>query len=81
MIKVKFSGLLRLDLKSSGIECEATTVEELLTKIADYYPISVADLRNSIIFVRGKNIVEQRLFKTKLHNGDEVLLMTPASGG
>ena len=81
MIKVKFSGLLRLDLKSPGFECEAATVDELLTIIKDSFPVSMADLHNSIIFVRGKNIVDQRLFKTELHNGDEVLLMMPASGG
>ena len=81
MVKAKFFGLLRLDLKSAGMECEAATVEELLTKVAASYPISVAELRNLIIIVRGKNISELKRFKTELQAGDEVMFMNPVSGG
>ena len=81
MVKVKFLGLLRMDLKTRDAEFNAVTVEELLAQIASSFPISVNDLRNCIIFVRGKNITQQKLFKTELKDGDEVLFMNAVSGG
>jgi molybdopterin converting factor small subunit len=81
MVKVKFFGLLRLDLKCAETECKASTVEELLVEIASKLPITVSELRKCIIFVRGENITGLKLFKTELNEGDEVLLMQAVSGG
>jgi molybdopterin converting factor small subunit len=82
MIKVKFFGLLRMDLKCEGLECKADTVADLLTEIAAHLPqITVAELKDCLIFVGDDNIANLKLFKTKLKDGDVVHLMHPVSGG
>lgn len=82
MVKVKLLGVLRIQLKKSYIEIEATTINEVLDyihKTSD--DVTIKELKKSVIFVNGKNIIELNMFRTKLMNNDEVILMAPVCGG
>ncbi len=82
MITVRFFGLLRLKIDNKTLTLEAKTIDELLRNINTIYPqISILDLKNSQIFVNGENIVDKKLFKTKLKDNDEVHILSAAAGG
>lgn len=82
MIIVRFFGLLRLKIDNKTLTLEAKTIDELLRNINTIYPqISILDLKNSQIFVNGENIVDKKLFKTKLKDNDEVHILSAAAGG
>lgn len=82
MVKVKFFGLLRLDLKIKEIEVEALTVNEMLQKLSEQIPsMTVKDFKGYLIYVNGTPINKLKNFRTKLKDGDEVVMMNPASGG
>lgn len=82
MINVRFFGILRLDIKLSSLSVEASTVDELLKKIAEQVEgTDYKQLKNSIIFVNGTDISNGRGMRTRLNDGDEVQFFSPASGG
>ena len=84
MIKVKFFGLLRLDLKSEGVTLhpsEASDVKELVARLSSLFPHFTEDFADQIIMVNDVNIINLKFFRTKLHEGDTVLLLSPVSGG
>lgn len=82
MVKVKFFGLLRLDLKIKEIEVEASTVNQMLEKLSEQIPSMTAkDFKGYLIYVNGTPINKLKNFRTKLKDGDEVVMMNPASGG
>ncbi|HOO22459.1 MAG TPA: MoaD/ThiS family protein [Clostridia bacterium] len=82
MIKVEFFGLYRLSYKMKEWTTDASTVEEVIEKLAAEYPVySVKELKNSVIMVNGTNFLKLRKFKTELKDGDTVFVMSPASGG
>ncbi|MDD4120097.1 MAG: MoaD/ThiS family protein [Clostridia bacterium] len=82
MIKIEFFGLYRLNYKMSSWETEAADVNNLLKKLSEYNSFySYKQLKDSIILVNGKNIMDLNRFRTRLKEGDNVLIMSPASGG
>lgn len=82
MVKVEFFGLYRLNYKMSGCEIDANCIIDLLTKLNELNPYySIKELKDSIILLNGKNIMDLKKFRTKLNDGDLVLIMSPASGG
>lgn len=81
MVKVKYFGLLRLDIKKSLDDIEASNIEDLIKIISNKYNIEINEIKNSIIFVNGQNINQLNGFKTKLKDNDEVQLFSPAAGG
>lgn len=85
MINVKFFGLLRMDFGVSEVSIEfekAKNVKELCKFLPTLVDKSTeAELRNSIIFVRDKNITSQKMFRTAIKDGDEILFMASVSGG
>jgi molybdopterin converting factor small subunit len=82
MIKVKFFGALRLDLGTASVEVEASTVQEVYEKLAEMFAMLKAkDLKNYVTFVNGENIVNLKMQSTELNSGDEIILMSPVSGG
>ena len=73
---------MRLQAGRGGLEVEAASVGDLLPKVAAAgHGLSLADLRNSLIFVNGTAIQNLRGFKTKLSDGDEVQIFSPMAGG
>ena len=76
MITVKLYGLLRIESGIKQKQLEAATVKEILEALAGC-GISQKDLQGCVILVNGKNANR----KTKLNDGDTVVLMSPVAGG
>lgn len=82
MVKVEFFGLYRLNYKMKECEVEAKDVKELFVKLHKMNPFyTVKELKNSIVIINDINFNNLKKYKTKLFDGDNVLLMSPASGG
>ena len=79
-----------------GMECvevnvnEESTVEDLLKHLCDQFKEPLCNLifeskasikRNIVIFINGKNIATLDGLKTKLRDGDQIILSTPVAGG
>jgi len=76
MITVKLFGLLRLDSGIKEKQLEAGTVRQVLDALADC-GIPKKDLDGCIILINGKNGNK----RSKLTDGDTVVLMSPVAGG
>lgn len=82
MVKVEFFGLYRLNYKMAQWETQVDNIFDLLSKLNEFNPYyTIKELKDSIILLNGKNIMDLKKFKTKLNDGDLVLIMSPASGG
>ena len=82
MITVRFFGMVRLQTKIASISAEANDINELLKEICNKISdVKIETLKNSVIYVNGKNIINMNLFKTKLNKNDEVQILSPISGG
>lgn len=84
MVKVRLFGLFRLDTGIKELELEAATVAQLypllLAEAKRVHPdtrITAKDIDGCIIIINGKNGKKS----SKLHDGDEVMLMSPVCGG
>ena len=76
MITVKLYGLLRLDSGIKERQMEAVTVKEVLHDLENC-GISRKDLEGCVILINGKSANK----RSKLHSGDQVVLMSPVAGG
>ena len=76
MITVKLFGLLRLDSGIREKQMEAGTVKEVLDAL-EHCGIPRKDLESCIILVDGKSANK----RSKLQNGETVVLMSPVAGG
>ncbi len=76
MITVKLYGLLRLDSGIREKHLEAGTVKEVLESLAAS-GIGKKDLDSCIILVNGNSANK----RSKLSDGDTVVLMSPVAGG
>ncbi len=76
MITVKLYGLLRLDSGIKEKQLEAATVKEVLRQLTDC-GIKSGDLNSCVILVNGKSANR----RSKLTDGDTVVLMSPVAGG
>ncbi len=82
MVKVEFFGLYRLEFGTACCEMNVASIGELLEALEKQYnKYSAKYLRNSIIIVNEVNFMKLNKFRTKLKDGDTVLIMSPASGG
>lgn len=82
MVRVRFFGMLRLDIKESGDMIEAGTIDDLLKALeAKHDNVNINQLRNAVIFVNGVNMNELKRYRTKLRDGDEVTFLSSVSGG
>ncbi len=79
--KVKLFGVYRVDTHISDIEIEAEKLSDLLDELSR---IAVGEHKSSIsfsdasVFINGEHCKKK---KQKLNDGDEVWLLSPASGG
>ena len=76
MITVKLYGLLRLESGIREKQLSAATVKEVLEDLADC-GIARKDLYGCVILVNGKPANK----RSKLTDGDAVVLMSPVAGG
>ena len=76
MITVKLFGLLRLESGIKERQLEATSVKEVLL-VLEAAGIHKKDLNGCVILVGGKPANK----RTKLQDGDTVVLMPPVAGG
>ena len=82
MITVELFGLYRLKYQMKDVRLEASSVKELFEKLYELNPAyTVKELRNSIVIVNDVNFNDLKKYRTKLKDGDHVLIMSPASGG
>jgi molybdopterin converting factor small subunit len=78
MITVKLFGLLRLDSGIKEIRLEAASVKEVHRMLLEQTErISRKDLDGCVILVNGSRASK----RTKLKDGDEVILLSPVAGG
>ena len=76
MITVKLYGLLRIESGIKENQLEASTVKEVLEQL-QRCGIDRKDLNGCVILVNGKNASK----RSKLTDGDLVVLMSPVAGG
>lgn len=76
MITVKLYGLLRIESGIKGKQLEANSVKEVLEQLASC-GIDRKDLNSCVILINGNNANR----KSKLTDGDTVVLMSPVAGG
>lgn len=76
MITVKLFGLLRLESGIKARQLEADSVKDVLLAL-EAAGISRKDLNGCVILVNG----ERAKKKSKLKDGDTVVLMSPVAGG
>lgn len=82
MAKIKFYGLIRLKAEVSDLTADAATVKELIAVLGNQIDgLDISELKNAVIFVNGKNITEQKMYRTKLDENSEVMFLSPVSGG
>jgi molybdopterin converting factor small subunit len=70
-----------MNIKQSFDEIDAASVDELIKKISSKYDIKYNELKNSVVLINGKNMMNQKGLRTELHNGDEVQMLSPVAGG
>lgn len=76
MITVKLYGLLRIESGIKEKQLEAAVVKEVLDILADH-GISKKDLNGCVVLVNGSSANK----RSKLTDGDTVILMSPVAGG
>ena len=76
MITVKLYGLLRIESGIREKQLPAATVKEVLENLAES-GIPRKDLNSCLILVNGKNASK----RSRLTDGDTVVLMSPVAGG
>ena len=76
MITVKLYGLLRIESGIKEKRMEATTVKEVLAQLADC-GIDRRDLNGCVVLINGNSANK----RSKLTDGDTVVLMSPVAGG
>ena len=76
MITAKLYGLLRIESGIKEKQLEAATVKEVLQQLTNL-GIDAKALSGCVILVNGKNVNR----RSKLTDGDTVVLMSPVAGG
>lgn len=77
MVRVKFFGVMRLNMGISTISVEADRVGGVIDKIAATGKAEKSELKKCMIFVEGKRARVQ----TRLRDGNEIVFLSPAGGG
>lgn len=72
-VTVRLFGVLRLDTSISQIETDAACID-------DVYSIFDGKItfKNTLVYLNGRRCAKK---KTPLNDGDEIWIMSPASGG
>lgn len=82
MITVKFFGLISVDSDIRQVSVQEGTVRQALNEVLQSCPsLSEQQLRQLIMFVNKQHISGNKRFSVVLQEGDELALISPASGG
>lgn len=82
MVTARFFGEARTKLGTAEFTADVSDVNELLKAISvNFEVLDVKSLKNFLIYVNGEPINRLKMFRTKLKDGDTVLLLSPVSGG
>lgn len=82
MVNVCFFGTLRLITKTPRLEIDASDINQLLKKLGNIYEdIGQKQFKNSSIFINNVNIINLKLYDTKLNDGDKIDIFSPVGGG
>ena len=82
MITVKFFGLISVDCNIRQLHVKAGTVRQVLKEIRHSCPnISEEQLLQVIMFINKQHISGNKRLSVVLKEGDELVLISPASGG
>ncbi|MEI6578021.1 MAG: MoaD/ThiS family protein [Eubacteriales bacterium] len=78
-INIKLFGVLRIDAKIDKTTIEADSVAEVFPKISELAEGEMTvSFGEALIYLNGERCTSKR---QKLNDGDEVWLLSPASGG
>ena len=79
-VNVKVFGVYRVDSGVKEYVAEANIVNDVFTRLnyLSKVPDSNINFNNTAVFLNNKPCTKK---KTKLHDGDEVWIMSPAGGG
>ena len=81
-IKVKLFGVFRVDTHTAEVELEADKLKDVFEALNDRLQIEKMDsgleFKDAVVYLNGESC---RKKSQKLNNGDEIWLLSPASGG
>ena len=82
MISVKFFGLLNVENNIKHLSIEEDNFKKVIDAILVEHPnITKNQLLKSIIFINKKQVSGKLSFNIRLNDGDEVVFISPSSGG
>lgn len=82
MITVKFFGLISIDSNVRKLTVKAGTFTEVIKEILQQCPnLSEKQLKAAVIVINSKQVSGIKCFTTHLKDGDELVFLTPSSGG
>ena len=82
MIQVKVYGNLSIITKGHELSAHARSVRQLYEVLSERFGDEFSRaVKASKVFHNGKNIAFNQGKRTKLHDGDEVVFLSPVAGG
>lgn len=82
MITVKFYGPLRITHHIKELILDEGSIKEVMEALVQQYPdIHIKELKNSIIIVNKMILTKSNRLSVRLKTGDELVFMSPVSGG
>lgn len=81
MVHIKFFGTARVKFGKKEMDADAKNVKELLKIVADEFGVTVKDMKQFLVYVNEVNINKLSMWRTKLYDADQIMFLSPASGG
>lgn len=82
MITVKFFGLISVDNNVRHLLVNEGKVSQVLNEVRERCPgISEHQLMQAVMIINNKQIYGSKRFSMMLKDGDELVLLSPSSGG
>lgn len=82
MITVRIFGLISIEYGLNRIDMEEGKVSRILDEIVRQYPgITRKRLQQSVMFINKEQVIVNKVLAMTLKDGDELVLISPSSGG
>ena len=82
MVTVKFFSHLRRALGTPSVQLDANTVSDVIEQLESRFGADFSDkIGHCKVYVNGSNVGLKKGKKTKLGDGDEVVVLPPVAGG